>query len=94
MHLPSQMLRGQAVEVPLDVQRRLVEDVWLPSLTDRRNRGQSLHTSGSSNWADLRDGFSAGDQIAGHQRLGWDEWSKACCDVAEWRALVEYDADW
>lgn len=78
--------RGTPVRIPGAYEEEVIEDVWLPLLGETRLDGGLYE----SQWAQLRNGYT--DESS--SRLSWEDWSLSCADLAEWKALVDRDADW
>lgn len=78
-HIPAQSV----AEVKVDVEEDTLQDVWVPDLKQEDE---------SSELPMLRRGWQVDD--GDKDALPWDDWSEALSELAEWKALVERDAEW
>ncbi|CAO1618034.1 unnamed protein product [Parajaminaea phylloscopi] len=88
IYLPPAFVTGQSVHVPLQCQETVLADVWLPTFTQEEASSLTVN-----DWTALRQGFDATGNQEHAGRPSWEQWTEACGDLAEWKALVQRDAE-
>lgn len=85
IEFPQHVRPDRDGEMPTEMDTKELQDVWVPQLSG--NEGEQGHE-----WPLLRLGWQG--EEGGESRLSWDDWTESLSELAEWKALVERDAEW